>query len=211
MAVHHIMPIRYACFISYPHGQTELTNRFIDELKTALAEQIEGFQDEQVYLDKERLEPGHKFDEAIARAICESVCMIVVYSPRYEKHLYCLREYAAMEGLEAKRLKRIGTQEMKEKGMIIPVLFRGKDFLPEKIEKRIHYLDFENYLTPRTRIGDDETYARAIYDLAKYIYRLHCELQESDIDVCIECETFTLPSEDEVKPWRQPRSPQLPR
>lgn len=204
------MPIRYACFISYPHGQTDLTKRFIDELKTALAEQVEGWQDEQVYLDEERLKPGYKFNESIARAICESVCMIVVYSPRYEKHPYCLREYAAMEQLEAKRLSLIGKPELVDKGMIIPVLFRGKDYLPEKIGRRIHYLDFENYITPRS-IGGDEKYATQIADLARYIYSLFHEMEQSNTDVCVDCDQFRLPAEDQVKPWREPRVQQLPR
>ena len=204
------MPIRYACFISYPHGQTDLTKRFIAELKDALAEQVEGWQDEQVYLDEERLKPGYKFNESIARAICESVCMIVVYSPRYEKHAYCLREFAAMEQLEEKRLALIGKPALVEKGMIIPILFRGKDYLPDKIGKRIHYLDFENYVTPRA-IGDDEKYAQQIADLAKYIYSLFHEMEQSIPDICTDCDTFKLPAEDQVKPWRERPAPQLPR
>ncbi|HEY0372429.1 MAG TPA: toll/interleukin-1 receptor domain-containing protein [Thermoanaerobaculia bacterium] len=206
----HNMPIRYACFISYPHGQTDLTKKFIGELKDALAEQIEGWQDEQVYLDAERLQPGYKFNESIARAICESVCMIVVYSPRYEKHLYCLREYAAMEQLEEQRRPLIKNPELREKGMIIPIVFRGKDYIPEKIGKRLHYLDFENYVTPRA-IGEDEKYAQQIADLAKYIYSLFHALEESDSDVCTDCDQFRLPAEDQVKPWRQRPEPQLPR
>jgi hypothetical protein len=35
--------------------------------------------------------------------MCESVCMILIYTPKYEAHAYTRREYAAMRALEAER------------------------------------------------------------------------------------------------------------
>lgn len=91
------MPFKYACFISYPHGQYELMKSFIEQLKKALNNYLEPLLDEEVYIDVDRLEPGYHYNEALAKAICQSICMIVVYSPKYERHSYCLREYQAME------------------------------------------------------------------------------------------------------------------
>jgi hypothetical protein len=32
--------------------------------------------------------PGYNFDEALFKAICQSICMVVVYSPKYERNLF---------------------------------------------------------------------------------------------------------------------------
>jgi hypothetical protein len=66
------MPIKYSCFISYAHGQEELMRTFVDELKDALKSSLEPYLDEEVYIDEERLRPGFRFNEALARAICEA-------------------------------------------------------------------------------------------------------------------------------------------
>src|SRR3954447_18759174 len=102
------MAFKYSCFISYCHGQEELMKGFMDQLKRALKAELEPLLDEEVYIDDERLKPGSLYNEALASAICESICMIVVYSPRYERHEYCRREFAAMESLEQPRKQMLG-------------------------------------------------------------------------------------------------------
>src|SRR4051812_35751103 len=119
------MPFKYACFISYCHGQGELMRRFIDELTRALKNCIDPYLDEEVYIDQERLQPGFSYNEALAMAICQSLCMIVVYVPKYERHPYCLREFRAMEILEERRFRLLSEQSRRHRRMIIPVLFRG--------------------------------------------------------------------------------------
>src|SRR5215510_8791933 len=91
------MPFKYSCFISYCHGKEDLVRTFIEELKKALKRHLDAYLDEGVYIDEERLRGGDLYNEKLAEAICQSVCMIVVYMPKYERHPYCLREYAAME------------------------------------------------------------------------------------------------------------------
>lgn len=49
------MPLNYACFISYPHGQGKHIGPFIQALHEELASQLEMHCLEQVYLDKERI------------------------------------------------------------------------------------------------------------------------------------------------------------
>src|SRR6185503_15991751 len=102
------MPFKYACFISYPHGQHIVMKPFIEQLTEMLKGFLEIYMEEEVYKDDERLKPGYKFNESLAEAICQSVCMIVVYSPIYENRTYCLREYATMEKIEEDRFKLIG-------------------------------------------------------------------------------------------------------
>ena len=87
-----MMGFRYACFVSYCHGQHELMKGFIDQLKTALKAELELLMNEELYIDEERLSPGYRYNEELARAICQSVCMIVVYSPKYERQeVLCAR------------------------------------------------------------------------------------------------------------------------
>src|SRR5689334_16819835 len=97
------MPFKYSCFISYRNGRNDLMRQFINDLEQALKAYIEPWLVEEVYIDRDRLLPGYEYNEALAHAICQSVCMIVVYSPTYQDSSYCLREYAAMERLEEKR------------------------------------------------------------------------------------------------------------
>ena len=120
---------KYACFVSYCHGQHDLVKSFIEQLKTALKSELDALLDEELYIDEERLQPGFRYNEALAQAICQSVCMIVVYSPRYERHEYCMREYEAMVKLEEGRRKLLGPAG-RGRGFIIPVILRGGDDVP---------------------------------------------------------------------------------
>ena len=116
----------YSCFISYCHGQQELTLKFINQLTRAIKAYIEPYLDEEVYIDTERLKPGYQHQEQIADAICRSLCMIVVYSPRYEKHTYCLREFEAMREVERNRQALLGKKAMRGRRLIIAIIFRTR-------------------------------------------------------------------------------------
>jgi hypothetical protein len=59
--------------------------------------------EDELFVDTEQLGGGDDLDRKIARAMCESVCMILIYTPKYEAHAYTRREYAAMRLLEAER------------------------------------------------------------------------------------------------------------
>jgi hypothetical protein len=117
---------KYACFVSYCHGQYELMTSFIDQLKSALDAYLDPLLDEGVFIDTGRLLPGYKYNETLAQAICQSVCMVVVYSPKYERHDYCVREYEAMVKLEGSRRALLGAAGQ-GRGFIIPVILRGSD------------------------------------------------------------------------------------
>jgi len=74
---------KYGCFISYCHGQYDLTRRFVEQLVSALQSSLEPYFDSGncVFIDKDRLQPGYKFNEALGEAVCKSICMIVVCCP----------------------------------------------------------------------------------------------------------------------------------
>src|SRR5262249_19433639 len=142
-----------ACFISYCHGQHELVKTFVDQLKRALEAELDARLDEKVYIDEERLKPGDLYNEALAADICGSVCMIVVYSPRYERHVYCRREFAGMESLEQARRQMLDDKAEPPRGFIIPVVLRGEADLPERITGRRHYTDFSQFTLATMEIG----------------------------------------------------------
>ena len=130
------MPIKYTCFISYPSAKGQMMKDFVDELKKALTDCIDPYLDEPVYIDREQLGAGDHYNEALARAICESLCMIVVYVPKYEHHEYRRCEYRAMEIIEEKRTQIRGKDRLANKGMIFPIILRGDKDLPDKKFKR---------------------------------------------------------------------------
>ena len=199
------MPFRYACFISYCHGQNDLMKIFIEQLKDALKNYLDPYLEEEVYIDKERLQPGFLYNEALAKAICESICMIVVYSPKYERHSYCLREYQAMERIEKKRMQLLGERAISERGMIIPIIFRGKiKDLPPKIKKYIQCVgDFSKFTLATIDLSSNPDYTEQIKKIAEYIYEYSEIFREIDVDVCGDCNSFRLPPEEKIEPWRK--------
>jgi hypothetical protein len=188
---------KHACFISYCHGQGELVKGFIEQLKTALKDYLEPYfeLDECVYIDEDRLAPGYKYNAALAKAICRSVVMIVVYMPKYWKHDYCCMEYTTMEQLEEKRMQLVGTSAAAERGMIIPILFRGKlDDVPERIRKNIHFCDFSKFTTATSDIRKNEEFVKKIEQIATYVHELATTYDDPVKNPCSMCDAFTFTS-----------------
>ncbi len=131
------MPLKHACFISYRHGQYHLMKRFISDLDEALSSELEAYFPPQavIFKDTERLATGEYLDERIARAICESACLIAVYTPSYlhPEHPYCAREFRAMEQLEQRRFEAVSTKSDKSGSLIIPIVYRGWNSVPEEL------------------------------------------------------------------------------
>jgi hypothetical protein len=171
------MPPKYLCFISYASPNRD----FVYDLEEALGKELERYVrgkeilDNGIFIDNNRIHGGDFPDEAIRQAICKSVCMIMVYTPSYfnEDYTYCTREFKGMEHLEEHRLSILTDPELKTHGLIIPVVFRGRDYLPEEIKKIRCQYDFSNYYSCYKRISKHPTYARAITELAQYIHNIY--------------------------------------
>ncbi len=202
------MPFQYSCFISYAHGQEQLIRRFIEELEKALKSSLEPYLDQKVYIDEDRHKPGDRFNPKIARALCQSVCMILVYVPKYGQHSYCVREYVAMESLEEQRRALLGKKLPAERGFIIPIVLRGRhEDLPPKLKGHIHYADFSRYTTASSDIGSTADYVKVIDDIANSVYELYQDLASAEADLCTGCEEFKLPAEGNVKLWQSGGAP----
>ena len=194
------MPFKYACFISYPHGQHTVMKPFIEQLTELLEGFLEPYMDEEVYKD-DRLKPGYKYNESLAEALCHSICMIVVYSPVYEDRVYCLREYATMEKIEEDRFKLMGQALPADHGMIIPIILRGSDDLPDHIKGNIHFVDFSQFMLEETTINRPE-YRKKIEDIAKHIHELRKKFKLIGQDPCGDCPGYKITPEAGLKPWR---------
>jgi hypothetical protein len=199
-----IMAFRYGCFISYRvHQQSQIAGRFIHDLSTALRNELTLLMDEDIYVDQERLKGGTFYNPAIASALCGSVCMIVIYTPTYfsREHMYCAREFHAMERLEQTRLAKLAGQAGREAGLIIPVILRGLDTVPAVIRAQRHCYTFDRFHLSTEELARNSQFEERIQELATVIQaRRHALLPWADELTC-DCQSFALPTEDEVRPW----------
>lgn len=201
------MPVPCTCFISYPHveeGEENFFSAFVEELRSALRARLRMLKtDADVILDVKRLKPGFKFNETISKDICRAACMVVVYVPAYEEHTYCLREFEAMTRLEEMRLAKLQRPDLKDQGMIIPIIFRGDEAdLPWRIKSVYNYVDLSR-VTPKTGAFLRQKNSKKLDDIAKQIVALYKTMQQNELLVWGGCDTFDLPQEHEIKPWRQ--------
>ena len=163
------MPLKYACFISYAHGQGKHVSPLIEAIYNELLSQLEMHCTEQVYLDKHRLLPGYEYNEALATAICQSACMVVAYAPIYAERDYCRREFAAMKQLEQHRKHLLG-DKAKGHRFIIPVVFAGDiDSLPENLKHSTLACDISTFTLSSRRLDRDTNFSKALAPVCKGI------------------------------------------
>lgn len=202
-----LMAFQYSCFISYRHVQYDLGSRFLEKFLEALKSHIEleieldGVpSDEQIYIDRERLKGGYLFNNALADALCRSVCMIVIFTPTYfsKQKTYCAREFLAMKKLEEERLKQMGDRKM---GLIIPIVLKGFDALPPEIRQERQCYDFSDYSLATPDILTHPVYNRQVAEIASYIREVHERLTALGVDWCGECPNYALPTDEEVLPF----------
>jgi hypothetical protein len=193
------MAIRYGCFFSYAHGRHELMQRFKATLADALRCYLEPYFDneDELFVDTEQLGGGDDLDRKIARAMCESVCMILIYTPKYEAHAYTRREYAAMRALEVERSKWYALPSH----LIIPVIMtQHPDRLPPQITDTSFYVDFSRF-TMAT--GDLKSNPEFLPDIDKMVRRIvtHYQCLRKTMPPGHDCNQFVLP--DVPPPWRE--------
>jgi hypothetical protein len=218
------MTIKYTCFISYatPKVATaaEALKQFITQLKQSLdiwfgIELEEGYQ----YID-EYLLPGDRLDVALGEAICQSACMIVVFTGIYSKHIYCLRELLAMDQIEKTRKEKLGKGFDRRRGMIIPIILRLSGTEQQRIEDRIparikeRYEEFKN--SDFSRFYPANTSHELYNDLIKKIaYQIASKYStikklEDEGQLHEPCDSSVLPSEDEAKKYWDERPTESP-
>ncbi len=197
------MALTNACFLSYRHVTDvevilDLEQALTNELKMWLAKFPKP-----VFRDDTRLKGGAFFNKVLARELCQSVCMIVVYIPAYfsSENPYCVREYRAMEQIERRRLGLIGGASAKEHGLIIPVVCRDWEGVPAAIRDQRNCYNFEPILMRGRKLSKDKEARAKIAEIARYIRDRHNELTSLRSDPCKGCGTFVFPTEKSVRPW----------
>jgi len=183
--------MKYACFISYRHFKESFGSNFVQEFVSVLNEFLELYMNEKAFLDEERLKTGEFFNQRLAEAICNSACMIIIYTPKHfsKQKPYCTCEYMAMKRLEKKRILKL---KDKGKGLIITVVLRGIDQLPKEIVNNRHVIDFSALIEPKIK----GNLRRRIEEIARYIFDVSMELRQADIDWNT-CSNYIIPSEEE--------------
>ncbi|GGY33115.1 toll/interleukin-1 receptor domain-containing protein [Pseudoduganella albidiflava] len=201
------MTIRYGCFFSYAHGQhaymREFRNALVDALRCYLEPHLDT--EAELFVDSEQLGGGDDPDARIARAMCESVCMIMIYTPKYEAHAYTRREFAAMQMIEAERR----TWYPLPSHLIIPVVMtRHPIGLPPQISEPGFYVDFSRYTLAT---GDLKTNPDFLPDIDRIVQRIvaHYHYLKYSIPPGHDCDRFTLPPAPPE--WRPVPPPHFPR
>lgn len=201
------MAIRYGCFISYAQGQFDLMVKFKTELRAALRCYLEPYLDNEMalFIDSEQLGGGDDIERKIARALCESVAMILIYTPKYEAHRFTRREHAAMQLIEAERAQ---WYELPSR-LIIPVIMTQHPLgLPPQIAKASMYADFSRFTMATPDLKANPEFIPAIEKIVARIVQ-HYELQKVSTPPSHDCKQFVLPA---VPPdWRAPSPLSFPK
>jgi hypothetical protein len=214
------MPLKYSCFISFRHGDA-LLQGMVEQLEEALKIELQTLTAKPVYIDSQ-VKVGDFYNQALAIALCQSACMVMVYVPTYfdESKTYCAREYKAMLSLEQERLQflsqRIGQTiaPLSSQGLIFPVVFRGLDALPAEIKNYRAYYDFTSFSLGSRRISKNPRFNLQITRMADAIASRCKDLETLPETSFDRCDQFALPDETEVVDWiktvkRPPHFPSL--
>jgi hypothetical protein len=198
------MPFAYSCFVSYRHMEFEPGRSSIRRVVDALKGQLEYSAPLPVYLDQERLRGGQFYQEALAKQICESACMVVLYWPTYfsAQHTFCSREFKLMERLEKDRLSLLPERE-RINGLIIVLALADFDRLPTEIRaKRLCY-DFEPYMLSRS-LERHPAFLTNMRDIRRYIAE-RCNVLDfvPPPDPTVDCPQCRLPDTQTILPWLQ--------
>lgn len=197
-----LAPFRYSCFISFSYGDG-LMRQFVIELKQLLENyQRLYLKEPEVYLDLSRMEPGAMIAEGLAQALCQSLCMVVVYTPPYEEQDWCLQEYAAMEDLERRRLDLI-RPILPDASLIIPVMLRIDDQVPSRIRGVRNYHDFSRVYLDYKEIAENRNYLEEIDKISLRVRRLHNAFRQAEPEPS-DCSAFALPPPGEALFWTPP-------
>ena len=195
------MVFKHACFVSYcnDEGMTGFMKQLEEALNSSIGIHIGD--KKKAFIDK-KLQPGDVFDKKLAKAICQSICLIAIYTPPYEESEFCLKEFAAMEAIEDRRMQLIGEKITRDERLIIPIIFRGEDDLPAKISENIHYCDCSKILLSAF-LGDLPSNPVFLDKIEEEVVKVirNRNKKFKGVDVCSFCESFEF-SDKKILPWR---------
>jgi hypothetical protein len=201
------MQPKFSCFISYRHSPTEVAEQFVQDLQNAFRNVFSLFEPNDplpypVFTDMDYLDPnlsGTPLDRALADAIYDSACMVMLFTPHYfhRQRTYCAQEYLAMRQLQEIRQALTLTGNK----FIIPVIFRGASLIPKEIRTGYDHFDLSALpLYPRSL--PKTVFAETCQTIALYIYDQIERLHQIE-NFPITRDQFALPTIEEANNWLQ--------
>jgi hypothetical protein len=186
----------HAFFVSYRHpaskkGIEELwANRTLETIRFHLETSTHNYD---IYFDEERLLPTYQYNQQLAKHICRSACMVVLYWPSYLESDYCLKEINTMLSIEKRRRKILGPA-LHGHRLFLPIIFRGAfEQLPSSLSD-CQYLDVRDHSNdPNFSIGEDFKIKTILFDISESIKHL-CDVMSAASDQLFNnCDSFVFP------------------
>jgi hypothetical protein len=190
------MAFKHPCFISYPHNAGKSVDTFVTLLKEELANVFARFVPGKIITDHDFL-TGADFNKAIAQAICESACLLVIYMPVYRRKVFCLQEYTAMEGLQVARYEALQQDLSARFGMILPLVYTGEeDKIPGWISQHINYKNISEFtIAGPEAVFDQRDFKVWLNKIANMVDSLYDAFEELPVHPCVTCGDYDLPDE----------------
>jgi len=188
------MPLKYTCYLSYRGISSDYYKVIVERVQQRLHDELRILIESEnpVFYDWTRFQPGTPDNQPAIRALYESLCMVVLFIPRYFKNLYCALEYKAMERLEAERLKCLSPPGDYQQRLIFPIIIRGSNNLPDIIRQNPQSIYMDDLST--SDIEDTK-----IIKLAQQIAERYELFEKISLDITANADRFALPSKEDVK------------
>jgi len=166
--------------------------QIVDALADELSMLLDDYSSLPIFKDDRSIEVGDKIDPAIAQALCQSVCMVLIYTPNYlsEEKPYCASELEAVLRLEKERLAKISEVNPKT-SLLLTIILRGdRKELPQVLKDRENE-DFSAFALHTTEIRRNKKFSPQIQQIAKKI-KSHCGIFDKGQKWCDGCHDFKL-------------------
>jgi hypothetical protein len=190
-----------ACFISYRHTDDPDAHAFVKAFVRQLRKQLKWYlPNAPVFFDEEGLKVGDQFNEELAFQLCRSACMVMFFSPLHFDvlHYYCALEYQAMLRLEEQRLGA-AVADLRNKGLIFPVVFRGLECLPCEISNSRNYENFDHIVVESD--FENRDCQQRLMEIAKQIFHRYRALSNARVFDAIDCQQFRFPDKVVIHDW----------
>jgi hypothetical protein len=190
-----------ACFISYRHTDDPDVHAFVKAFVRQLKKQLKWWlPNSPVFFDEDGLKVGDQFNDELAFQLCRSASMVMFFSPLHFDvlHPYCALEYHAMLRLEELRLG-VAKADLRNKGLIFPVVFRGLECLPPEISGSRNYENFDHIVVESD--FEQRDCQKRLIEIAKQIFWRYKALSNAGVFDAIDCKKFEFPDKVAIRGW----------
>jgi TIR domain len=190
-----------ACFISYRHTDDPDAHAFVKAFVRQLKKQLKWLlPNSPIFFDEDGLKVGDQFNDELAFQLCRSACMVMFFSPLHFDvlHPYCALEYRAMLCLEEQRLGP-AVPDLRNKGLIFPVIFRGLECLPPEISGSRNYENFDHIVVESD--FEQRDCQERLKEIAKQIYLRNVALINARVFDATDCQQFKFPDKVAIQGW----------